>query len=188
MSILKAFTLIGTLLVLLTFGGCASKKEASKQNTSTMETSASNVQQMPIGFGGKGVQQLAPIVIYKTHSNYNHMVPVTLEVDGTIISYPSRGDLGSEGNYFYPIELDNGYLWDRRGVGLTTAFLSLSYEEYSALPTDPTAVELQDFIMDKSPFTFLAVCDRSQLKEITAEELNRYIAAGMPGANIFINQ
>ncbi|MBB6275201.1 hypothetical protein [Porphyromonas circumdentaria] len=188
MSIFKAFTLIGSLLLLFTLGGCASKKRATQQDTAAMNTTEINAHQMPIGFGGRGAQQLAPIVIYKTRSNYNKMVPVMLGADGAIVSYPSRGDLGSGDRYFYPIELTDGYLWDRRGVGLTTAFLSLSYEEYSAFPADPTAAELQNYIMDRSPFTFLAVCDRSQLKEITPEELNRYIASGMPGANILIKE
>lgn len=188
MKALKAITLMIALFSIFSIGGCSSKKAATQQKSTAMNSTEVNPTQMPIGIGGKNIQQLAPIVIYKTQNDYNQMVPVALGADGTIENYPSRLDLGSAGNFLYPVELENGYLWDRRGVGQNTAFLSLSYEEYAALPNDPTAAELQDFIMDKSPFTFLAVCDRSQLKEVSQAGLNQYISEGMPGARILINR
>ena len=82
--------------------------------------------------------------------------------------------------------MDGGYLVDRRGVGLHTAFLKLSYEEYYALPNDPSIAELLGWVLDKEPLTFLAVCDRSYFTTKSKEEFERYIAEGMPGANVLI--
>lgn len=59
----------------------------------------------------------APVVVYKTRQNYNHLVPITLSEDKEEIdSYPDPSDLTEENNYGKPIELEDGYLLDRRGV------------------------------------------------------------------------
>lgn len=188
---MKRITVYSLLLITMAIftSNCGTNRCKQKQNdTTSMNESNNIVGKMPIGYGGVQPKQLAPIVIYKTNGNYKQMVPVLLGTDGSIISYPSRFDLGTPGNFAYPIELDNGYLWDRRGVGPNSAFLSLSYEEYAALPEDPSSTDLVNYIMDKKPFSFLAVCDRSQLTEVTPAALNKYIADGFPGARILINE
>ncbi len=130
---------------------------------------------------------LPPIVIYKTRADYRHLVPIQISEAGEVLSFPSASDLGTPNHYAYPVELADGFLWDQRGVGLRSVFLDLTYEEYAALEHPSTDMLLRH-VRDKKPFTFLAVCDRRYLQDETADGLNRYIAQGMPGANILINE
>lgn len=140
-----------------------------------------------IGAGRPIPTALAPIVIYKTRGDYRELVPIQLAADGaTIVSYPSRFDLGNPGAFTTPLSLEGGYLVDRRGVGPHTVFLKLTYAEYYALPNDPSASELLGLVLDKEPFTFLAVCDRGYFTTKSQEEFERYIAEGMPGAQVLI--
>src|ERR1035437_2915807 len=78
------------------------------------------------------------VLVYKTKGNYKNLVPVLLSPDRKrVVSYPGPGDLKTGDEYAVPVLLHNGYLLDRRGVGWHTAFIKLTYEEYSKLTTVP---------------------------------------------------
>lgn len=191
----------------MTWGGysCSTKKTSAQKNSMNNEDQPFNAvvdlpplggdtlashghMPRPIGGGIAPVSALPPIVIYKTRGDYRELVPIRLSGDGeTIVSYPSRYDLGSPDHFMKPRELSGGYLLDHRGVGLHTAFLRLTYSEYYALDQDPSLEELKALILDANPFTFLAVCDRGYFETFGAEEFERYIAEGMPRARILIN-
>lgn len=193
-----AMLLLGVALL----GACSTKKK-QEMNQKESELPSSIYVGMPvesgdnntpgqvvpdrIGAGRPIAAALAPIVIYKTRGDYRELVPIQLSADGsTVVSYPSRYDLGEPGAFSTPLLLDAGYLVDRRGVGPHTAFLKLTYDEYYALPNDPSITELLGWVIDREPFTFLAVCDRSYFTTKSKEEFERYIAEGMPGANVLI--
>lgn len=194
--------MVALLLGVTLLGACSTKKKQEMNQKESelpssiyvgmpVETGDNNTsgQVVPnrIGAGRPIAAAQAPIVIYKTRGDYRELVPIQLSADGsTVVSYPSRYDLGKPGAFLTPLLLDGGYLVDRRGVGLHTAFLKLSYEEYYALPNDPSMVELLGWVLDKEPLTFLAVCDRSYFTTKSKEEFERYIAEGMPGANVLI--
>lgn len=193
-----AMLLLGVALL----GACSTKKK-QEMNQKESELPSSIYVGMPleagdnntpgqvvpdrIGAGRPIVAALAPIIIYKTRGDYRELVPIQLSADGsTVVSYPSRYDLGEPGAFSTPLLLDAGYLVDRRGVGPHSAFLKLTYDEYYALPNDPSITELLGWVIDREPFTFLAVCDRSYFTTKSKEEFERYIAEGMPGANVLI--
>lgn len=193
-----AMLLLGVALL----GACSTKKK-QEMNQKESELPSSIYVGMPveagdnntpgqvvpdrIGAGRPIAAALAPIIIYKTRGDYRELVPIQLSADGsTVVSYPSRYDLGEPGAFSTPLLLDAGYLVDRRGVGPHTAFLKLTYDEYYALPNDPSITELLGWVIDREPFTFLAVCDRSYFTTKSKEEFERYIAEGMPGANVLI--
>lgn len=193
-----AMLLLGVALL----GACSTKKK-QEMNQKESELPSSIYVGMPveagdnntpgqvvpdrIGAGRPIAAALAPIIIYKTRRDYRELVPIQLSADGsTVVSYPSRYDLGEPGAFSTPLLLDAGYLVDRRGVGPHTAFLKLTYDEYYALPNDPSITELLGWVIDREPFTFLAVCDRSYFTTKSKEEFERYIAEGMPGANVLI--
>ena len=71
--------------------------------------------------------------------------------------------------------MEKGFLLDNRGINTNTAFLSLTYEDYSKLKEVPKLTELFAMIIDKEPFTELYNCgNRYNFKdEIT--ELNEII-------------
>jgi len=114
--------------------------------------------------------------IYKTNENYFNLVPVLLSDDKTkIISYPHPKDLYYKGKLATPINLDNGYLLDNRGVSSNVAFLNITYEEYSNLDKAPTLDELFAMIVDRDPLIELYNCgNRNQYKD-EVMELNNII-------------
>ncbi len=108
--------------------------------------------------------------VYKTKADYTKNVPVTLSDDKTqIVAYPAPQDLYSNGKLAYPTALSNGYLLDNRGINANTAFLKLTYAQYSQLKEVPRLKDLFQQIIDKDPFTELCNCgNRFQFKSTAA--------------------
>ncbi|MFO7722833.1 MAG: hypothetical protein R6V49_06380, partial [Bacteroidales bacterium] len=99
------------------------------------------------------VGALPQLIIYKMKRDYQYMVPVTLNQEKTAIeSYPGPGDLYVHGELAIPVELGKGYYLDIKGIGPNTAFLKMSYDQYSKMGDTPTAEELYGLILDKDPF------------------------------------
>ena len=93
-------------------------------------------------------------ILYKTKADYSKYVPVTLSEDkSAIVSYPAPQDVFYQGKLATPTDICHGYLLDNRGIGPNSAFLKITYEEYSKLKETPSADELYKQIIDKSPFT-----------------------------------
>lgn len=111
-------------------------------------------------------------IIYKTKNNYNQLVPITLSYDkSNIDNYPDISVW-----FPYPTVLHQWYLWDNRGIGPTSAFLNLNYEEYANLNKTPFSDELLTMIKDKNPFLVIYYCGDSKYSN---EELNRFIDQGI---------
>ena len=88
-------------------------------------------------------------IIYKTKNNYYDKIPVTL---------------------------NEGYLLDNRGITKNTAFLNITYEEYSKKAETPSSSEMLNLIIDKEPFLEIYDCgNRYQFKN-AVEELNAAIS------------
>ncbi len=119
----------------------------------------------------------APVVIYKTKSDYRQHVPILVSEDGKhVISYPHPSDLRfADGSFRYPLSLSKGYLFDRKGIGPRTVFLSLSYEEYVSNPSDPSA--LLPYISDEDPFEEIWHCYFKTNGETLTDSLNYLIEA-----------
>ena len=121
--------------------------------------------------------ELPPTIVYKTKSNYNNLVPISLSKDKSrVSSYPSPWDIYYKGELAYPTELNQGYLLDNRGVGPDSVFLDITYEEYSKLNDTPSVEELLNLIKDYHPFLEMYACDPKYRGEI--EELNAIIDQG----------
>ncbi|MBD3209228.1 hypothetical protein GF367_02310, partial [Candidatus Woesearchaeota archaeon] len=120
---------------------------------------------------------LPPTTVYKTKANYNDLVPIGLSEDNSrIMSYPGPGDVYYNGKLAYPTELSQGYLLDNRGVGPNSAFLDITYEEYSQLDEIPSHEEFFDMIKDYNPFLEMYDCGNRYGDEI--EGLNTIINQG----------
>lgn len=170
---------------------CGTKKHAQTSGkVAPQETSSASEQRIELGHPiGLESEALKPIIVYATRADYSTLVPILLTSEKQrIIAYPACTDLGSEGSYSLPIQLKDGFLYDRRGIAIGVAFLKLTYSEYCRLEDRLTPeVLLEDYILDDDPLTFFAICDRSQLRDESVEELNRYIERGLPGAKILVN-
>lgn len=123
-----------------------------------------------------------PTIVYKTRKDYSNYVPVILSDDKSmIVSYPSNTDIFYEGKLALPTKLKSGYLLDNRGINQNSAFLDMTYLEYSELPDSPSPVELNKRILDKDPFVEIWLCgDRNLLKD-PVNELNELIDDGFAG-------
>jgi len=117
-----------------------------------------------------------PVIIYKTSKDYFHNVPVGLSEDkSSIVSYPDITDVFYQGELAYPTKLAGGYLMDNRGIGINSAFIKYTYEEYSRLSTTPSPEVLFNLITDKNPFTemYLLSCKKD------TSEINNLIISGL---------
>lgn len=122
----------------------------------------------------------APIIVYMTNENFNHNVPITMnESKDIIVSYPAPSDLYFEGELALPLKLNLGYLLDRRGINLNTAFTSFTYEEYSNLEVAPSIEELLENIIERDPFLEMYDCGKRSNYINLEKELGRKIKEGM---------
>lgn len=117
-----------------------------------------------------------PTTVYKTKSDYNNKVPVTLSEDKTrIVSYPSPKDVFYNGNLAYPTPLAQGYLLDNRGIGKNIAFLNMTYEEYSNLSEVPSLQNMYNMIIDKDPLVQMCNCGNRLKYANVVSDMNRLI-------------
>ena len=113
------------------------------------------------------------VIIYKTKKDYKKYVPVQLSADKkNITSYPDPTDIT---NAARPVALHRGYVLDKRGVGLNTAFLKLRYEEYAGLRFAPSTEELYKLIQDKDPMVELCDCGVADPNKNSIKALNALI-------------
>lgn len=95
---------------------------------------------------------LPKAVIYRTNGDYNDNVPVNINQQHTaILSYPACSDITSRST---PVELGDGWLFDRRGgVGVNTVFLTYTYDQYAALKSTPSPSQLLKAVIPGSGVT-----------------------------------
>lgn len=131
----------------------------------------------------------APVIIYRTHGDYDHLVPITLNETGDgVSSFPAPSDLYTEGQLALPVKLKKGFLLDRRGLGIRSAFTSFSYEEYAALERAPGPEELLSRVIDAHPFVAIYDCGKAGSYEDPVKELNKKIDGGLAGCRSLINE
>lgn len=118
-------------------------------------------------------------LVYKTKADYSNYIPVTLSSDKkSIVAYPSPSDVFYEGKLAKPTALVNDYWLDNRGVGVNTAFLKITYEDYSKLKDAPQLSEMMQMILDADPILELYVLDNKAKYKDNPDELNKIIKKG----------
>ncbi|MCF7820700.1 MAG: hypothetical protein K9M44_04510 [Candidatus Pacebacteria bacterium] len=117
----------------------------------------------------------SPVIIYKTTGEYYDLVPVVLSQDKSqIVSYPGREDVYKNDILAYPFKMSKDYLFDNRGLGKNSAFLDISYEDYSQMESDPSSEELYEKIIDKDPIVEMYNCRNLDIAD-NIVELNKLI-------------
>ena len=112
------------------------------------------------------------VIIYKTNKDYYYNVPITLSEDRqTITSYPHPKDLKLDDDLLrLPINLENGYLLDIKGINENTAFINMTYDKYSQLESSPSIEEMKKLVIDDNPFLEIYDCGyRNEYKDIIVE-------------------
>lgn len=116
--------------------GCATKKE--------QQPAPELIQAPERVIGNSHVKALPRAVVYRMAGDATAAnVPVQLDANGYIVSYPDPRDVrGAE-----PVALGDGWLLDRRGISEQSVFTRYTYAEYSALAAPPTLADLRDAVI-----------------------------------------
>ena len=146
--------LMAAACALVALGGCSSSKKGSAPASDAV-TSATPFTRYKLEHPEMESQQPASFmpkaVIYKTSGDFNENVPVQLGPRGNIMSYPAPTDVSPERSQ--PIPLARGFLLDRRGISLNTAFTRYTYAQYAALDSVPTQAQLRASIIPDATVT-----------------------------------
>lgn len=142
------------LLSVMVIGCRTSKVVAEGSSTSATVGLIDNASAPAVG--GRPLSMRRPMIVYRTRSDYSHLVPVALDAEhNNIVNYPDPVDVGA---YSVPLQLNEGYLFDRRGISVNTAFTSYTYDDYHALSRVPSLEELSARIVERQPLLELWDC------------------------------
>lgn len=89
-------------------------------------------------------------ILYKTAGDYRDNLPVRLNPDGSLQSFPAPADIPADPR---PVELKGGWLLSPIGVSANTVFTTYTYEEYRKLPAPPAPSELLKSVIPGSGVT-----------------------------------
>ena len=143
--------------VLLLSASCCGKKEANR-TTAAATGPIAGADQLSHA-SAAGLAASAHVLVYRTKADHRDQVPVILSADRkTIVSYPHPKDLRTANGLSLPDELVDGWLLDRRGIGMNVAFLRMTYPEYAALENAPSLIDLDAAITDRDPLKDLCDC------------------------------
>jgi hypothetical protein len=125
----------------------------------------------------QGNNALPHVLVYKAKGHHSNLVPVQLSDDRkTVVSFPDPSDIqtGSSAHAELPVSLHNGYWLDKRGIGLNTAFINMTYAEYAQLKSAPEPDVLFKMIAGENPVTELCDCG-VRVKKYSVKQLNQLI-------------
>lgn len=126
-------------------------------------------------------------VVYRTNGPFADNVPVTMNRDRTaIVSFPDPSDVRGD---YAPVLLADGYLLDRRGVGINTAFTRYTYPEYAALESAPSLQRLREMVIPGSIVTDIVKLP-FPLSTALADtaRVNRLIRQGFPDCEVVVER
>lgn len=94
-------------------------------------------------------------LIYRMNGDFSTFVPVQTDASRShLISFPAPSDITE---LTAPVSLPSGWWLDRQGVGLNTAFLSISREKYAGFDETPGQGYIMESIMPAAFVTETAV-------------------------------
>ena len=91
--------------------------------------------------------------------------------------YPAPQDVFFNGKLAYPTKLAKGYLLYNRGLSVHSAFLDITYKQYSKLK-DVDPAMLIKHIKSSNPFLYIYQCGYRESYKNIVVELNAKIKAG----------
>ena len=171
----RILTILSLMTLTIMAAACSS---AAKTAEKPREDAVVIAQPAPVtGIRGNGASYLPKAIIYKTNGDYNDLVPVNLNPDGTLLSYPDPTDVGK---FSTPLPLADGWLLDRRGgIGPGTRFTRWTYPQYHALPQVPSPDALLQNLVPEARVT---EAYRLPINAHPADTAlcNQYIRQGLP--------
>lgn len=93
---------------------------------------------------------LPKAMLYKTDGDFSANVPVQLNDDGSLRSYPDPRDIPADAR---PVMLAGGWLLSPVGVGYGSVFTSYTLEKYRSMDTAPAPAEILGAVIPGSKVT-----------------------------------
>lgn len=170
------FLLLITIMCFVA-AGCRSNRK-SVEMESGVPYGATTLPPRPIGVGQMTEPQA---VIYQTNVDVSDKVPIELNADGSLRSFPDPADINP---YQAPLALVDGWLLDRRGsIGHGTVFLKYTYNEYSSLGEVPSLDELLAAVVPDAKVTMaLRLNMPASVARNDTATVNAMIRAGLTDA------
>lgn len=91
--------------------------------------------------------------VYKTKADYSNNVCVQMNAEKTEI-YATKGSKGK-----WPVSLIDGYQVDKESLGINTAYLSITFDEFAQNGNSISIDSMKKIILDKNPFLEYYECD-----------------------------
>ncbi len=122
-------------------------------------------------------------VIYRMNGDYSDHVPVLINASRShLISFPSPDDVSE---YTKPVGLTGGWWLDRQGVGINTAFLSFTRDQYSSMDEPPVPDRIMESILPGAFVTETATLPVTVPQALANRMyVDSLISAGLPGIKI----
>ena len=120
--------------------------------------------------GSKPVGVVLKATAFKMSGDFAGHVAVTLGSNGRLAYFPAPTDISE---YSQPVEIGDGWWFNRQGLGPQSVFTKWTFAEYMALPQTPSADEIKAAIIPDA-----CVTDFRQLP-ITASEANQLPPASL---------
>lgn len=121
---------------------------ASKQKPKAESAAVTAVSPSALGVAVSAA--IPKALLYKTSGRYLNNVPVQMTADGNLISFPAPTDIPSDAT---PLQLADGWLLSRVGVGPRSVFTRWTFDEYRALPQTPAPQEIIKAVIPGSAVT-----------------------------------
>ncbi len=153
-----------TAIAAIATAGCTSNRAVNHDGSTTEETTSdvtdtvlpaqlkinpdSMKQTLIPSQGPAGMMPKA--ILYKTSGDFLYNVPVQINADGSLISYPAPSDIPENAT---PVKLKSGWMISPVGVGKNTTFTTYTYDEYRKLEKAPSPEEILKAVIPGSRVT-----------------------------------
>lgn len=170
------FLLLITIMCIVA-AGCRSNRKSAEME-SGVPYGATTLPPRPVGIAQATEPQA---IIYQTNVDVSDKVPIVLNTDGSLRSFPDPADINPRQA---PLALVGGWLLDRRGsIGRGTVFLKYTYNEYSALGEVPSMDELLAAVVPDAKVTMaLRLNMPASVARTDTAAVNAMIRAGLTDA------
>lgn len=157
--------------------GCRSNRKSAEME-SGVPYGATTLPPRPVGIAQATEPQA---IIYQTNVDVFDKVPIVLNTDGSLRSFPDPADINPRQA---PLALVGGWLLDRRGsIGHGTVFLKYTYNEYSSLGEVPSMDELLAAVVPDAKVTMaLRLNMPASVARNDTAAVNAMIRAGLTDA------
>lgn len=154
--------------------GCSSRRAAAQEEPVPEGQLKIDVTEMKPNIPGKPAGIMPKAILYKTSGDFRDNVPVQVNADGSLLSYPAPSDIPENAR---PILLKSGWLLSPVGVSNQTTFTTYTYDEYRRLEEAPSPEEILKAVIPGSRVTITIQVPMTQSEALAdPDAVDRYLS------------